>query len=400
MRQIEELPLANCSWAESYSLHGGHAAVSSQLRKASLHTGSRAPSRRDFLASIAAVALSRNFNRSPFSQSGASGSRRRLIDVHHHIFPPAFLAAAADAFSTPPSRARLVSEWTPQKALAEMDENGVETAIVSITNPGIWFGDVQGARTLARACNEYAARLVRDYPRRFGFFAAVPLPDTDGSLREIAYALDVLKADGIGLLTSYGDKWPGDMAYARVFEELNRRNAVVYFHPTGPICCRNLIPNVPDALIEFPHDTTRAILNLLYSGSFARFRDIHFVFSHAGGTIPMLAGRIIQTGGALFGIDKSLPNGVEYELRRLHYEIANSANRSAMAALMNLVPTAQIMFGSDWPFVPTAVTASGMLTSGVSDSDLRLIRHENALALFPRLKGDREPEGVCKGHHS
>lgn len=188
------------------------------------------------------------------------------------------------------------------------------------------------------------------------------------------------------MLTSYGDKWPGDAAYARVFDELNRRKAVVYFHPTAPKCCQNLIADVPDAVTEFPHDTTRAITSLLYSGSFARFRDIHFIFSHAGGTIPMLAGRIIQTGGALFGIDKNVPNGVEFELKRLHYEIANSANRSAMAALMNLVPTSQIMFGTDCPFVPTGVTAGGMMTLGLSVEDLRMIGRDNALALFPRLK--------------
>ena len=180
-----------------------------------LSMGRPEPSRREFLASIAAVGITRAvIDRSSMSQSTSSNAKPRLIDVHHHIFPPAFLAAARDAFSTPASRARLVSEWTAQKALAQMDDNGVATAIVSITNPGIWFGDVQAARSLARNCNEYAAQLVRDHPGRFGFFAAVPLPDTEGSLREIAYALDVLKADGVGLLTSYDDKWPGDVAYA------------------------------------------------------------------------------------------------------------------------------------------------------------------------------------------
>jgi predicted TIM-barrel fold metal-dependent hydrolase len=245
---------------------------------------------------------------------------------------------------------------------------------------------VQVARTLARECNEYAAQLVRDHPRRIGFFAAVPLPDTEGSLREITYALDVLKADGIGLLTSYGDKWPGDVAYTRVLEELNRRKAVVYFHPTAPNCCRNLVAGIPDALTEFPHDTTRAVTSLLYSGSFARFRDIRFIFSHAGGTIPMLAGRIAQTGGGLFDLEKNMPQGVDYELKRLHYEIANSTHRSAMAALLNLVPRSQILFGSDYPFVPTEVTTRGMTTLGLPTEQLRTIGRDNALALFPRLK--------------
>ena len=356
------------------------------LWRSSGHLGGQERSRREFLASVAALGMTAAvINGSP-AQNTATSARPPLIDVHHHIFPPAFLVAAKNAFSTPASRARLVSEWTVQKALAQMDDSGVATAIVSITSPGIWFGNVQAARSLARSCNEYAAQRVRDYPGRFGFFATVPLPDTDGSLREIAYALDVLKADGIGLLTSYGDKWPGNVAYARVFDELNRRKAVVYFHPTAPNCCQNLIAEVPDALTEFPHDTTRAITSLLYSGSFARFRDIHFIFSHAGGTIPMLAGRIIQTGGALFGIDKNVPNGVEYELKRLHYEIANSTNRPAMTALMNLVPTTQIMFGTDCPFVPTEVTAAGMMSLGVSGDDLRMIGRNNALTLFPRLR--------------
>jgi predicted TIM-barrel fold metal-dependent hydrolase len=342
-------------------------------------------SRRQFVTSLAALAAGTVLPGATF-QAQAVTRAVSMIDVHHHIFPPAFLAAAKDSFSNPASRARLVSEWTAQKALAQMEENGVAAAIVSITNPGIWFGDVQAARSLARNCNEYAAQLARDHPDRFGFFAAVPLPDTEGSLREIAYALDVLKADGIGLLTSYGDKWPGDPAYAGVFDELNRRKAVVYFHPTAPNCCRGLMPEVPDALTEFPHDTTRAITSLLYSGSFARFQDIRFIFSHAGGTIPMLAGRISQVGGSLFGIDNKVPRGVEHELKRLHYEIANSANRSTIAALMNLVPTSQIMFGSDYPFVPTGVTVAGMVSLGLSAGDLQMIGRENAQEMFPRLR--------------
>jgi predicted TIM-barrel fold metal-dependent hydrolase len=253
-------------------------------------------------------------------------------------------------------------------------------------DPGICFANVQAARTLARKCNEYSAQLVRDHPGHFGFFAAVPLPDTEGSLREIAYALDVLKADGIGLMTSYGDKWPGDPAYAPVFEELNHRKTVVYFHPTGPNCCRDLMPNIPYMFTEVLHDTTRAVTSLLFTGSFERFRDIRFIFSHAGGTLPMVAGRIARQSSNMKSLAEKLPNGVEYELKRLHYDIAGSANPPAMAALMKLVPTSQILFGSDYPWVRIGATAGGMTNLGLSPADLQAIGRENAIVLLPRFK--------------
>ncbi|HVE60585.1 MAG TPA: amidohydrolase family protein [Chitinophagaceae bacterium] len=313
-------------------------------------------------------------------------NKTRLIDLHQHFFPHAFITAALEKYA--PREQAIVKGWSPASALADMDKNGVATGILSITTPGIWFGDAQQSRSLSRECNEYAAKLVQDYPERFGFFAAVPLPDTEGSLKEIAYTLDVLKADGIGLMTNYGDKWPGDSTYAPVFEELNRRKAVVYFHPTAADCCRSLMADVPAPLIEYPHDTSRAIMSLLYSGTFARFRNIRFIFSHAGGTIPILAGRIAQLG-KLFDGDKKVPNGVEYELRRLYYEIANSANRPAMSALMALVPTSQILFGSDNPFVPTDITGKGLKSLGLSNANIQAIARDNALILFPRLKKPR-----------
>ncbi|HLQ27551.1 MAG TPA: amidohydrolase family protein [Acidiferrobacterales bacterium] len=352
-------------------------------------SGACGVSRRRFLTTLAALGASAILPAGVLrAQTPAAGAKPRLIDVHHHIMPPVYMAEARERVLAqvqgilPPA----VAEWTPQKALAEMDKNGIATAIVSITSPGIWFGDVQAARSLARKCNDYAAQLIKDYPGRFGLFASVPLPDTEGSLREIEYALEVLKADGIGLMTSYGDKWPGDPAFAPVFDELNRRKAVVYFHPTAPICCQNLMAYVPQTLTEFPHDTTRAVTSLLFSGSLARLRDIRFIFSHAGGTVPMLAGRIARLSGTRKDLAEKVPNGVENELKRLHYEIANSANPSAIAALTKLVPTSQIMFGSDYPFVPIGATAVGMTKLGLSAADLQAIERDNAIALLPRLK--------------
>jgi 6-methylsalicylate decarboxylase len=352
-------------------------------------SGTGARSRREVLSSLAALGVSAFVPSETWAaQTSAPTTRSRLIDVHHHILPPVYLAEVRDRFMAQqqgylPAR---VSQWSPQNAIAEMDQNGVATSIVSISPPGIWFGDTQSARTLARKCNEYGAQLVNDHNGRFGFFAAAPLPDTEGSLREIAYSLDVLKADGIILLTSYGDKWPGDPTYGPVFDELNRRKAVVFFHPATPNCCRNLIPNVPPVFTELPHDTTRAITSLLFSGSFARFRDVRFIFSHAGGTIPMLAGRLSHYSAELKDLVDKMPNGIEFELKRLYYDIASSANPPAMAALMKLVPTSQILFGSDYPFVPTAEAADGMTQVGLSASDLHAIWRDNAAALLPRFK--------------
>jgi predicted TIM-barrel fold metal-dependent hydrolase len=346
-------------------------------------------SRRQVLTALASFGASTILPvRALLAQTSTAGNNPRLIDVHHHILPPVYMAEARNRVIAQGQGylPATVLQWTPENSLIEMDQNGVTTAIVSISTPGIWFGDVQAARTLARRCNEYSARLVRDHPGRFGFFAAVPLPDTDGSLREIGYALDVLKADGIGLMTSYGDKWPGDAAYTPVFEELNRRKAVVYIHPTGPNCCRDLVPHVPYVMTELPHDTTRAVTSLLFSGSFARFRDIRFIFSHAGGTLPMLAGRIARQGSAVKELAEKVPNGVEYELKRLYYEIAGSANRPAMSALMSLVPTSQIIFGSDYPWGRTGANVGGLINLGLSAADLQAIERENAIALFPRLK--------------
>jgi 6-methylsalicylate decarboxylase len=352
-------------------------------------SGSCGRSRREVLSVLAAFGVSAFLSEGALTaQKSGPTKKSQLIDVHHHILPPVYLAEARDRLIAQqqgylPAR---ILNWSPQNALAEMDQNGVASSIVSISTPGIWFGDAQSARTLARKCNEYAAQLAKDYPGRFGFFASVPLPDSEGSLTEIAYALDVLKADGIILLTSYGDKWPGDPAYMPVFDELNRRKALVYFHPAAPNCCRNLIPNVPPVFTEVPQDTTRAITSLLFSGSFARFRSTRFIFSHAGGTIRMLAGRLSYYSAEMKDLVDKIPNGIEFELKRLYYDIASSANPSSMAALMKLVPASQILFGSDYPFVRIAESTGGLTHIGMSDADLRAIRRDNAARLLRRLK--------------
>jgi predicted TIM-barrel fold metal-dependent hydrolase len=310
----------------------------------------------------------------------------RRIDVHHHILPPPYMALERERILAGADTSHdVLLKWSPDMVLDEMDRNGVATAVTSISTPGIWFGDAPAARSLARACNEYAAQMAKDHPGRFGNFAAIPLPDQEGSFEEIGYALDVLGMDGIGLFTSYGDKWLGDPAYVPVFEELNRRKAVVYVHPTVPGCCGNLMPHVPAPIVEYLFDTTRAVMSLLVTGTFARFADVKFIFSHAGGTMPVLARRIAAFFARHEELADRVPKGVLYELARLHFDVANSVNPSSLPALMNLVPSSQIVFGSDFPYVPIGATAGALDRFDLSDEVRRSINRGNALRLFPRL---------------
>ncbi len=214
------------------------------------------------------------------------------IDVHAHFAPPEWIAAQGQNIIP------AIKNWTVGWSIEDMDKAGVEKALLSITTPGLWFESNEVARKIARHSNDYAAKLRADHPRRFGIFTALPLPDVDGALKEIAYGLDTLKADGVGLITSYANKWLGDPAFDPVLEELNRRKAVAYVHPTSPDCCRNIVPGVPDAAIEFGTDTTRTIARIVFGGAAARFPDIKWIFSHAGGTMPFLLGALRGHGEA------------------------------------------------------------------------------------------------------
>jgi predicted TIM-barrel fold metal-dependent hydrolase len=355
-------------------------------------------SRRDFLKAAAVLGASTMLSASGLmaqSPPPTGGAKPNRIDVHHHILPPPYMLRARDRILAISDRDHsALLNWTPARALEEMDKNGIATAITSLGLPGVWFGGAKAARSLARACNEYAAKMVKDYPSRFGLFAALPLPDREGSLREIAYAMDVLKVDGFGLVSSYDNKWPGDAMFAPVFEELNRRKAVVFIHPAVPGCCGHLMPGIPASTIEFLFDTSRAITSLLVNGTFSRFPDIRFIFCHAGGTMPMLATRTNAFVLRHQEIADRVPNGVAHELKRLYYDVANSTNPSSMAALMNLVPTSQMLFGSDFPYVPAAVTANGLDHFGLSASDLQAVNYENAMRLFPRLSLTTSPAGI------
>jgi predicted TIM-barrel fold metal-dependent hydrolase len=313
------------------------------------------------------------------SQQAVAQERRR-IDVHHHIIPPVQAEALiANRGGTP-------AKWSPAMSLEDMDKAGVATAITSVQNPGVWFGRVdEAARKLARGCNEYAAKLEQDHPGRFRTFAVIPLPDTEGSLREIEYALDTLKAEGVALWTVYSGKYLGDPAFLPVFEELNRRKAVVYTHPTPPDCCNNLVKGMPVSSLEYNHDTTRTIASLIFGeGKTAlRYPDIRFIWSHSGGTVPFLTSRFEETAKRR---KDEFPNGAAPILRRFFYEVAQGNTPAMLAGLFYMVPVSQVMFGSDFPYRRGVEAVEGLANYKLTDAERRAIDYENALRMFPRIK--------------
>lgn len=340
--------------------------------------------RRHFLfgavASLGLAATVRGRVVSAFAQAAAP-ARLNRIDIHHHFAPPAWIAEVKGRPLLQPANTR----WTPAQSIDDMTKGGVGAAVISVTNPGLWFGDNAATTRVARACNEYGARLVQDHPTRFGLFAAMPLPDVDATLKEIEYAYDTLKADGIGLFTSYGDSWLGNPAFRPVMQELNRRKAVVHVHPTAANCCRNLDYGVAPGSVEYGTDTTRAMIGVTFSGDAARFPDIRFIWSHAGGSAPFLAGRI--DGGSGNAKDR-MPNGFIAEVKKFFYDTAGAANRGAMASLLELVTPSQILFGTDFPPGGTSRDVAQLLAElGMfNDSAMRAIDRENAVRLLPRLK--------------
>ncbi len=342
-------------------------------------------SRRQFLAGAAALGAAALMGS---SETPARAAPAKLIDTHHHFYPPTYQKAWADwedQRKIPHFGVQL--SWTKENDLEAMDKNGITTSILALAStPGVWFdAGADKAHDMARLCCEFAADMVRDKPGRYALFAPLSMMDTDTTLKEIEYVFDTLKADGINLQTNYGDKWLGDPAYKPILEELNRRKAVVYVHPLVASCCGRLNVGAFPAVIEVPHDTTRTVVSLLLSGSFAQQRDIKWLFSHAGGTIPFLAGRIEAFyDQRARGPNGFAPDGIEAEFRRLNYDTANATHPAAMAALMKLVPVSQITYGTDYPYFPLDQINS-LRQLNLAAGDLDAIASGNATKLVPRL---------------
>jgi predicted TIM-barrel fold metal-dependent hydrolase len=308
-------------------------------------------------------------------------ARTGRIDIHHHVTPPAWLEATSKAGLGNP----LMANWTIQRSLDDMERGAVATAIASAAPPGIGFLKPPEAAVAARASNEFIKKLTQDHPGRFGMFALLPMPHVEETLKEIAYALDTLNADGVAFSTSYGDRYLGDAAFAPVMDELQRRKATAYTHPVNPACCSNNLAGIPPVYLEWGTDTTRTIASLIFSGTAARCPDVKFIFSHAGGTVTALTDRLTVQMVTDPRYKAFTSESVTAELKRFYYDTAQAANPVAMASLVKMATTSQIVFGTDFPFRTSADHVKGLAEVFGAD-DLRKIDRDNALKLVPRWR--------------
>lgn len=311
------------------------------------------------------------------------------IDVHHHVIPPFYREAMAAAGLASPIPGVDYPGWEVEASLGMMERQGIATAVVSITEPGVHFGDPGLAVRLARQVNEYMAGLIADHPGRFGAFAVLPLPDVKAAMVELEHALDVLELDGVGLFTNYRGTYLGDPSFDELLGELQRRGTAIHVHPTVPPASSQPLFDLPPSLYEFTFETTRLVAQLLYGATLDRYPDLRLILSHAGGAVPYIAERLSL--GPVIGshLAERAPADPIRSLQRLYYDVAMAASPYALPSLRALVAPSQVLLGTDFPFMPEwsgAQNASGLVRHGGFDRDeLAQVAHGNAASLLPRI---------------
>jgi predicted TIM-barrel fold metal-dependent hydrolase len=340
--------------------------------------------RRSLLSGAAAVAASfsaPNFIAEAVAQS-APADPPHSNDVHLHISPPTWLDAVKSMKKDNPP----INNWSVQKTLDDMDKGGIAVAITSPTTPQTFGLDAAAASRIAKESNEYAKKLESDHKGRFGTWAMLPLPHVDESLKAIEYAFDTLKVDGVGIMTSYGDKWLGYAEFEPVWQELNRRKATVYTHPTAANCCVNLVRGIDPALIEFGTDTTRSIFSVIFSGAAKKYPDINWIWSHGGGALTSFYERFTVQSIAIPPYKgRFTREEIDGYIDRFYYDTAAIPNDVTLAALIKMVPTSQIVLGTDFPY-RRATDYLAALKANFKGHDLNAVESGNAARLVPRLK--------------
>lgn len=331
--------------------------------------------------------------------------RSGRIDVHSHSILPSYRKALESAGLGVNVR---LPAWSAEIALGMMDRHGIAVAVTSLSVPGTHLGDDDGARDLARRCNDEAAELIATH-QRLGAVATLPLPNVPMACEEAIRALDTLRLDGVGLLTGYGGKYLGHPDYDELLATLDQRSAVVTLHPNVHPSTKAITLGVPNFMLEYPFDTTRAAVNLLFSDVLDRFPNIKFILSHGGGTLPFLAWRVAAIAAWQMSQPpdseqflkenfqtaltrkhaRVTPELIQSLLRRFWYDTALAPNRSALGSVLEVADAKQVLFGSDWPYAYETFVADEIrhVTSGETAQDdvLAGIERRNALTLFPRF---------------
>jgi 6-methylsalicylate decarboxylase len=309
------------------------------------------------------------------------------IDVHAHFLSEAYRTALdAAGFGAPDGMP--VPAWEAGAHLALMDRLGIATSLLSVSSPGVHFGDDAAARTLARQVNEDGKRLAEAHPGRFGLFGSLPVPDVDGALDELAFCYDELGVDGIVMLTHAGETYLGDPALEPLFDELDRRRARLFVHPTSPLCWEQTSFGRTRAMVEFLFDTSRAVVNMVLNGVVARHPDIEVIVPHAGAALPVIADRVAAFAFILEDLDPGAD--VYRDLARLHFDLAGFPLPRQLDALLALTTAEHLHYGSDYPFTPEAVVA--MLAAPLDaieapSGPVPKTLAANSRRLFPRLTG-------------
>jgi predicted TIM-barrel fold metal-dependent hydrolase len=315
---------------------------------------------------------------------------QNLVDVHSHFLTDDYLAALdsaglkenVDGYPTP--------DWSVASALDRMDAWGIRTAVLSISAPGIVFVPMGSKPTLARKINDQLATFVAEHPDRFGGFAILPLPDVEAALREIEHAYDALKLDGVVLFTNIDGFYLGDKRFDPVFDELNRRDAVVFVHPVAPPGFDIGRLGFPAPAIEFPFETTRMIMNMIGSGTLRRCPRVRVIAAHGGGTVPFLAPRISRNLVRFGKLSPAFtPEEVVSAFRSFYYDVTAVTHRNAIDALLTLAPRDRLLYGSDHPFMPSALIPPAidfiMSEPALPEADRQALAVGNAKRLFRRI---------------
>ncbi len=312
------------------------------------------------------------------------------IDVHHHVVPAEYLEALSGLGVTS-SIGVSFPAWSIEKDMELMDKLGVQVGIVSFSTPAANVPGTEHGRALARLCNELVARMVEAHPDRYGAFATMPpLIDTEGVLRELDYALDILKLDGVELMSNYGLKYLGDASFEEVYRALNARKTVVHVHPTDP---PGVQFGIPAAVMDAPFDTTRAAFSLVCSGVLERHPDITFILSHGGGTLPYLSYRLGRMAPSVWkSFAEAAPKGFDEYLGHFYYDTA-IVSPNALSYLVKQVGASRVMAGTDYPFagsaVPTECLKAVRTCEEIGEEERKAVLSRNGRALFPRLGGNR-----------